>query len=144
MLRRLLATTGLAAALPLAACGGAADKIPTDDTRAASSEAPAVAATGTVIEVRMITDEKGNYFEPNEIEARRGDVVRFVLTSGVHNVNFLASENPGKTGLPAPSDYLQLPGQTYDLMVDLAAGRYYLQCDPHAALGMIGHLTVEE
>jgi len=36
-----------------------------------------------------------------------------------------------------------LPGQTWDLAVKQAAGSYYFQCDPHAALGMKGHLVVE-
>jgi len=70
--------------------------------------------------------------------------VRFVLKSGVHNINFLADSNPGKTGLPAASDMLQLPDQTYDLKVTFPEGHYYFQCDPHAALGMTGDLEVED
>jgi plastocyanin len=42
------------------------------------------------------------------------------------------------------SDFLQLPDQTYDLLVSLAPGKYYFQCDPHALLGMIGHVEVED
>jgi plastocyanin len=38
---------------------------------------------------------------------------------------------------------LQLPGQTYDVLVRMPAGSYYFQCDPHAALGMRGHLIVK-
>jgi plastocyanin len=71
-------------------------------------------------------------------------VVRFTLGTGVHNVHFLADSNPGKQGLPPASDMLQIPGQTYDLKVTLAPGTYYYQCDPHALLGMKGHLTVKE
>jgi len=102
-----------------------------------------VAATGRVIEVKMITDDRGNYFEPAEVDAAAGDVVRFTLVSGVHNVSFPADQNAGASGLPAASEYLQLPGQTYDLTVDLAPGSYNFQCDPHAALGMIGKLNVK-
>ena len=102
------------------------------------------ASTGKVIVVEAYSDEKGNYFKPNEIEAHQGDIVRFTLKSGVHNVNFLADSNPGKTGLPPASDMLQLPDQTYDLHVTLAKGHYYFQCDPHAALGMKGKLEVED
>jgi len=29
------------------------------------------------------------------------------------------------------------------VLVHLAPGTYYFQCDPHAALGMKGHLIVE-
>jgi plastocyanin len=39
---------------------------------------------------------------------------------------------------------LQLPGQTYDLVVSMQPGKYYFQCDPHAALGMKGKLEVEK
>jgi plastocyanin len=46
--------------------------------------------------------------------------------------------------LPAASPLLQVPGQTYDIAVNMAAGRYYFQCDPHALLGMIGYVKVED
>jgi len=59
-------------------------------------------------------------------------------------VHFLPDSNSIKTGLPPASDLLQLPDQTYDLPVSLAPGRYYFQCDPHALLGMKGHLNVEK
>lgn len=92
----------------------------------------------------MITDEKGNYFAPAAIEAHPGDVLRFTLVSGVHNVHFTPELNPGIAGLPAMSDMLQLPGQTYDVPVTLLPGHYGFQCDPHAALGMVGKLEVED
>jgi plastocyanin len=95
--------------------------------------------------VQMLTDDQGNNrFDPSEVEAHRGDVIRFTLKTGVHNVNFLPDSNMVKTGLPAASAFLQLPGQTIDLKVTLPAGKYYFQCDPHAALGMKGRLEVEE
>ena len=99
---------------------------------------------GKIIVVQMMTDEQGNNrFDPSEVEAHRGDVVRFTLKQGVHNVNFLPDSNSVKTGLPAATAMLQLPGQTIDLKVTLPAGKYYFQCDPHAALGMKGRLEVE-
>lgn len=98
---------------------------------------------GQVIVVELITDGTGNYFKPNEIHAKQGDVVRYTLKVGVHNVHFLPDSNAGKSGYPqAPSDLLQLPGQTYDVAVSFAPGSYYFQCDPHAALGMKGRLIV--
>lgn len=100
--------------------------------------------TGRTIVVEAYSDANGNYYKPSEIEAHRGDVIRFTLKSGVHNIHFLADSNPGKTGLPPASDMLQLPDQTYDLKVTFAEGRYYFQCDPHVALGMKGHLKVED
>jgi plastocyanin len=97
-----------------------------------------------IIVVKMITDGTSNRFEPANFEVDDGDVIRFTLESGVHNVHFLPDSNPGKTGLPAaPSDFLQLPGQTYDVKVTWEDGTYYYQCDPHAVLGMKGHITVK-
>lgn len=127
----------------LAACGGS-DAAP--DTAAARTPAAAsgVQPTGKVITIEMFTDEQGNYFKPKDIEAHRGDLLRFTLGSGVHNVHFLPDSNPGRTGLPAASEFLQLPGQTYDLVVSLPQGKYFFQCDPHALLGMVGTLEVED
>lgn len=133
----------------VAACGGKepSDR-PNDDDRAktppAASAGPTVAPTGKTIVVELYTDEKGNYFNPARFTARRGDMIRFTLMSGVHNVNFLADSNPGMANLPPMSEFLQIPGQTYDLLVSVAAGKYYFQCDPHALLGMIGFLDVED
>ena len=145
----------VAAAL-LAACKGGEQKAAVD-TSAKPPSAGAAAATpgwgagpfapdpgGKVITVETYTDANGNYFKPAEIHAKRGDVIRYTLKIGVHNVHFLADSNAGKNGYPTtPSDFLQLPGQTWDLAVKMPAGTYYFQCDPHAALGMKGHLIVE-
>ena len=99
-------------------------------------------ATGRIITVLMTTDEKGSYFTPSTIDASRGDVIRFTLKSGVHNVSFPDSTNTGKDGLPKSSDFLQLPGQEYDLPVSMRPGTYHFHCDPHAALGMHATLNV--
>ena len=152
MKQRLFVVLGLAVSGVVAACGG--EKSATTDTTASASSAAASspssgseatpAAGGKVIVIKLITDETSNRFEPNKIDAKKGDVLRFTLQAGVHNVHFLADSNPGKTGLPAASEMLQLPGQTLDIPVTFAEGKYYFQCDPHAALGMIGHLEVED
>lgn len=112
-------------------------------TKAAPAAAPAP-ATGKTVTVELNSDANGNYFKPAKFEVHRGDVVRFILKSGVHNVHFLPDSNAGKINLPPASDMLQLPDQTYDLPVNFAEGTYYFQCDPHAALGMIGHMKVED
>jgi plastocyanin len=132
--------------LTLAACGGAADARPPEQAAEPVIGAATSAAqpTGTIIEVKMITDDKGNYFEPSTIEAKPGDVIRLVLVSGVHNFSMPADRNAAGLTLPPPSDLLQLPGQTFDVPVDLAPGEYYFQCDPHALLGMTGTLKVTE
>jgi plastocyanin len=143
----------MSASLALAACGGGAgEHTAANPDHQSASPAPAAStagpqtpdAGGQVITVKMITDENGNYFEPAEVTAKQGDVVRYTLEMGVHNVHFLADSNSGKSGFPAtPSEMLQLPGQTYDVKVTWAPGTYYYQCDPHALLGMKGHVTVK-
>lgn len=131
---------GLALAFALSACGAEKKEASGDD--AGDSREPAAQATGKIIDVKMITDDKGNYYEPAAIHAEAGDVLRFTLVTGVHNVNFLPDSNAGKQGLPAPGELLQLPGQTLDVPVTFAEGSYYFQCDPHALLGMTARLHV--
>lgn len=136
----------LALLVAIGACTGG-DKTPSQTSKPETpSTAPttSVKPTGRVITVELYSDEKGNYFKPADIEAHQGDLVRFTLKSGVHNVHFLPDSNAGAQGLPPASDFLQLPEQTYDYVVSLAKGHYYFQCDPHALLGMKGHLEVED
>lgn len=109
----------------------------------AAAPAAAPTPTGKIIKVEMVTDEKGSRFEPSEITADEGDILRFTLEVGVHNVHFVADSNPRIPNLPAASEMLQLPGQEFDVPVQFGSGKVvYFQCDPHAALGMKGHVTV--
>jgi plastocyanin len=133
------------------ACGGGEKAPPamSHDSMPAATSTPGSTLTpkegGKVIVIEMTTDDKGvNKFAPNDFEAHQGDVLRFTLGSGVHNVHFVADSNRALSSPPAASPVLQLPGQTYDIAVDFPEGRYYFQCDPHALLGMVGHVKVEE
>jgi plastocyanin len=135
----------LALATGMAACGEQpASGPPSQDAAPAIAPAAPAAPSGAIIVIRTITDDKGNYFDPNKVEAKPGDVLRLTNVSGVHNLNFLADKNPGAQGLPPASEMLQLPGQTVDIPVSMKPGEYYFQCDPHAALGMTGELEVED
>ena len=138
------------AVMALGACSSGEKEKGHDDDRGRESAEPtkattsSVRATGKVIVVELYTNEKGNYFKPANFEVHRGDTIRFTLVAGVHNVNFLPDSNPGKTDLPAASQFLQLPGQTHDVFVTMAPGKYFYQCDPHALLGMVGRIEVED
>lgn len=141
-----------ASVLLVTACGGDKGGAGSTETAATATPTPAPAsgteqtpdAGGQVITVQMVTADDGtNRFEPATFDAKKGDVIRYTLKNGVHNVHFLPDSNPGKAGLPGPSDMLQLPGQTYDVKVSWEPGSYYFQCDPHALLGMVGRLTVK-
>ena len=127
-----------------AACGG--DATPGGQAQLATQAGPSAASvelTGDTVTVEMGTDADGSWFRPAQFTVKRGDVVSFVLVSGVHNVSFPVDSNPAGASLPAASDMLQLPGQTSDVTVSMAAGDYYFHCDPHALLGMVGRFTVE-
>ena len=131
--------------ISIAACGKETKtESPNANTPSAEKKEHEEKEGGKVIVIQTYSDSAGNRFSPNEIEAHKGDILRFTNVSGAHNVNFLPDSNPGKAGLPPAGDLLQVPGQTYDLKVTLAEGKYYFQCDPHAALGMKGHLKVED
>ncbi len=131
---------GAMAAMVLAGCG---DSAAPSEARNGSGSAAAVATTGIVHEVQMISGS-GERFGPADLEVKRGDVIRFVLVAGVHNASFPADRNPAGVTLPAATPYLQAPGQTHDMVVDLPPGEYTYHCDPHVALGMIGTLTVTD
>jgi plastocyanin len=141
MTRSRLFTIAAVSVLLMPACGR---KAPTEGAAVPLPEPNgySVAPTGTIIQVRLVTDDKGNYFEPDAIRAKPGDVLRLVLVSGMHNFSIPADRNPGKRGLPAPTELLSTAGQTLDVPVNLPAGEYTFQCDPHVALGMVGTLTV--
>ena len=145
-LRTLIAAPLVVVAL--VACSGDESKTPSQTAAttptASSTPAATVNPTGKVVVVELYSDDKGNYFKPAKFEVHRGDLIRFTLKSGVHNVHFLPDSNPGAQGLPPASEFLQIPEQTWDYVVGLAPGHYYFQCDPHALLGMVGRLEVED
>jgi plastocyanin len=140
-LSKLTALIGIGCAALAAACGG--DAANTPSAAAGTPTAAEVPLTGNVVEVKMVSG-RGELFEPADITVQRGDVVRFVLQSGVHNASFPAAKNPAGVALPKATPYLQAPGQTHDLPIDLPPGVYHYQCDPHAALGMVGTITVQD
>ena len=147
MNRHYRALTLIAVGLGAAACGGktaASGDAANPATSGATTGGGSVAKpTGKIVVVELITDAVGNYYKPAEFEVHRGDIIRYTLSVGVHNVHFLPESNPGKLNLPPVSEFLQLPGQTYDVPVNFEPGTYYFQCDPHVLLGMKGHVKVE-
>jgi plastocyanin len=135
---RLPALSALLLAFSLAGCGG-------DSAQTASAEsASATPLTGVVVEIKMVsTPSGGELFEPSTVTVNPGDVIRWTLVSGVHNASFPAKKNPGGVTLPRSTPYLQAVGQTHDMVVNLPAGEYTFQCDPHVAMGMVGTLIVQ-
>lgn len=133
----------------LAACGGGGDAPKDGASEPSGSAAPAppaaAAASGDTVVIRMVTTQSGaaGQFEPAEVTARPGDVLRFVSDGGAaHNVSFPPAENAGASGLPGPTAYTVAADQATDVPVTFAPGTYTFQCDPHMATGMKGKLTV--
>lgn len=138
----------LAVALFASACGGKEQAADTSGSASTSPPTTLGAQTpdpgGKVLTIEMTTDDKGvNRFSPSTFEARSGDVLRFTLVTGVHNVHFPADSNPGAS-LPPAGPLLQLPGQTTDIKVNWPEGTFRFQCDPHALLGMLGQVRVDD
>lgn len=93
-------------------------------------------------------------FEPAELSVSVGEPVRWGFASKGHNLS----------GRPADNDLVELPadaepfssyepgesperslvprGDTYEHTFE-TAGEYTYVCIPHAAIGMVGHITVE-
>ena len=143
--RKMTTVLGLGIlSLVLSGCGGQ-EAAAREGAAVANDAATAQAAPGSgkIIEVRMVTNGATNAFEPAAVTASPGDVVRFVLESGVHNVSFAGDQNASAAGLPAASPFLSAPGQTHDVQVTFAPGQYKFQCDPHIMMGMVGTLTVQ-
>jgi plastocyanin len=136
---RIARRAAAAGLMVIAAACGTGDAAQT----AGGKAVPTVEPTGVVHEVAM-RSVGGEVFGPAELTVQRGDVVRFVLESGVHNVSFPADQNLAGVRLPEASPFLQIPGQTHDILIDLPAGEYHYICDPHAMLGMVGTLTVTD
>jgi manganese oxidase len=116
--------------LPLAACG------------AAEAE-PA----GRTIVVAIKDDGMNMRYEPSRIEARRGDVIRFVQEGTMpHNVQFVRNNSPDgvELGDSWNGPYLNGSGEVYEVHVDerFLDGSYEFVCTPHIAMGMTGELVV--
>ena len=143
--------------LVLSACGGEkADDAATTtaDTAAPAATAPAATA-GATHDVNMSLVEGQYRFEPADLTVKAGDVVRFHNKSGgPHNVAFWADSIPAGgaeaiqvVDAAAPLTSQMVVEQDAIITVNVGAsaptGEYRFTCQPHAAMGMNGKLTVQ-
>ena len=171
----------VASAVVLGACaggdqGGNTGAGGTSDTTQAAAQAPAenaggggggaaggggggggAAVTGTMHEVRMVLNQKGEYrFEPEDITIKQGDGVKWVMVSGgPHNVAFdpatvpddvekTLSANMPNQMMPLGSPMFMNPNESYTIsFAGIKAGKYPYVCTPHAAMGMKWTGTVQ-
>ena len=99
-----------------------------------------------VVEVRMLDKGGGQWrFEPADIVARHGDVIRFVQDDVVpHNVQF--KKTPKGTDLKDAlmGPFLLQKGDVYEVAIDdrFAPGVHEFVCTPHEMMGMVGSIEV--
>ena len=88
-----------------------------------------------------VVNTVGNNFVPKDIIIRQGDTVTFINTDqGFHNINGTIStfpNNPESFGNSVSSSLW-----TYQFVFN-KLGLYDYQCDPHAGIGMVGTITVQ-
>jgi plastocyanin len=158
---RVLGVALFSGVVLLGACGGG--ETPATDT--ATTAAPvtpaptgavtAVAATGTIHEVRMVGDAAGFRYEPANITVKAGDGIKFINVSGSpHNVAFdpatipadqkdqLFANMPGS--MDGSSPLFLTPNEEWTLSLgNIKPGKYPYFCTPHLAMNMRGEITVQ-
>jgi len=153
----------VAAVVALSACGGG-DKAASDTSAAqpaagapsgaATGTAAGAPATGTVHEVKMVGDEKGYFYQPQNITIKQGDAIKWVMVSGgPHNVQFENVPADAKAQLSAnmPNQLSDLsspmmlnPAESYQVsFTGVKPGKYDYICQPHLATNMRGTVTVQ-
>lgn len=160
----------VAGAMAIVACAGGEKKTETtttttDTTAAAATTTSTTTATagsstamapitGKTVEVKMIGDGTTYKFEPAEIELKQGDGVKFIMVSGgPHNVAFIDTPAAAQAQLSAnmpqqmkelTSPMMMTANENYVVsFANVPAGTYNFHCEPHAAMGMKGKITVK-
>lgn len=163
--RRFLRLAGVGAVAGLAGCTAGAGMAPTaggdegDPTDAPSESTPTPspmpAATPSptpdpdVAVVRMVTDNRGSYFDPKGLLLEPGTTVRFENVQGVHGTTAYhpdAGDVPlriPESAEPWDSELFTELGATFDVTLEVP-GVYDYYCRPHEMLGMVGRFVVGE
>lgn len=120
----------------------------------AAGAAAAMPATGQTHTVNMKAEGTSFVFEPANITVKQGDAIKFVMVSGApHNVAFTDVPADAKAQLDAnmPEKIAELagkmlmnPNEEYTIsFAGVKPGSYNFVCQPHAAMGMKGVVTVQ-
>ena len=159
----------VAGAMAIVACGGdkktetttttdtaatATATTTTATTTATGSTTAAAPITGKVHEIKMIGDGTTYKFDPAETTLKQGDGVKFIMISGgPHNVAFIDTPAAAQAQLSAnmpsqmkdlTSPMMMTANETYTVsFANVPAGVYNFHCEPHAAMGMKGKITVQ-
>merc|ERR1719194_337977 len=95
--------------------------------------------------VKLGSDSGGLVFVPDSIEIKSGDKITFTNNAGFpHNIVFDEDNVPEGVSTDSLSreDYLNAPGETYEVKFD-KAGTYGYYCEPHRGAGMQGKIVVQ-
>ena len=157
----------VAGAMAIVACSGgdkntattttdtaAAPATQTTATTGANNAAAMAPITGKTVEVKMIGDGTTYKFDPANVTIKAGDGVKFTMVSGgPHNVAFLdvppAAQAQLMANMPNQMKELTSPmmlnaNENYTVsFAKVPAGAYNYHCEPHAAMGMKGTITVQ-
>ena len=159
----------VAGAMAIVACAGGEKKTETTttttDTAAAAATTTSTATatgnttaaapiTGKTVEIKMIGDGTTYKFEPANVTIKQGDGIKFIMVSGgPHNVAFIDTPAAAQAQLSAnmqnqmkelTSPMMMTPNETYIVSFgNVPAGVYNFHCEPHAAMGMKGAITVQ-
>ena len=159
----------VAGAMAIVACSGGDKKADstaatTNDTAAApattttattaGNATAAAPITGKTVEVKMIGDGTTYKFDPANVTIKQGDGIKWIMVSGgPHNVAFIDTPAAAQAQLSAnmpqqmkelTSPMMMTPNETYTVsFANVPAGTYNYHCEPHAAMGMKGSITVQ-
>lgn len=117
-------------------------------TAAAGAQGPngKGASAPSVITVRLVDKSLTSYvFEPAEITAKPGDVVRFLQTGAMpHNIEFRTVPAGVDLGSYKASEMMVQKDQVFEIKIDarFKGGKYAFVCVPHESMGMKGSLTI--
>lgn len=128
----------------------AVDSSPTlSDESSTATPTPTEGSDNEPIDVGMITDNQGSYFDPKGLLIEPGTMVRFVNESGSHTATAYHPEIDDKPlripddAKPWDSGLFTEPEKTYEVKLDVE-GVYDYYCRPHESLGMVGRIIVGE
>ncbi|WP_195805393.1 pseudoazurin [Bombella favorum] len=100
--------------------------------------ATALSATAATVDVQMLSHGTHGYsFEPAVVYIHSGDSVHFVPTDKGHNVQSI----PGMT--PDGAEPINVPFSQEKTVQFTKSGLYGYKCLPHASLGMVGLVVVD-
>lgn len=124
-------------------------------TSSSASARPAPRRAPKTWEVKMITQNGKQIFEPAKLTIQPGDTVKWLAISGSHNVGFWADSVPAgavqmlRKAMPDTIAPLLGPrkptvGDSYVIVFDaMPKGTYKYYCKPHLKKMMVAELTVK-